>query len=279
MKPLDHARALAPALVAAFTLGACLSDTNPPGDVGSETHFLSACVANDQCRAGHTCLCGICTSPCEDACTLGGCAAGNSPAVRSWCGGALDGGICLATCEASAECGPGACDAGFCAAGPRPDGTSCERAEQCEGGQCTLGFCGEPCMIPDELCAPDAYCMVPGAASGVCLPGVIEAFPAAIDGGAIAVGTTREVELMLANRTDSPLEIIRIQVETRDRRPPTEVSVTPAPPLSLEVQVATVVRVRMAPEGAGPRAYRLVIRVAESAQALAIDVDFSGVAP
>ncbi len=276
MKP-DFPMALVPAVAAA--LCACLSDTTPPGDVGSETHFLSACVGNDQCRDGLVCLCGICTSPCEDACALGGCATGDSPAVRSWCGGALDGGICLATCETPAECGQGACDAGFCAAGPRPDGTPCEGDAQCEGGQCTLGFCGEPCMIPDDLCGPDAFCMVPGAASGVCLPGVIEAFPAAIDGGAIAVGTTHELELTLANRTERPLEIIRIQVESRDLRAPTEVGVTPAPPLALEVQAPTVVRVRMAPDGAGPRAYRLVIRVAGSAQALVVDVDFSGVAP
>lgn len=267
-------------VTSALAVGACLSETTPPGgEVGSETHFLSACLANDECRSGFVCLCGVCTTPCESSCQTGACAPGDAPAVLSWCGGALSTGLCLPACGSGTTCEEGSCEGGFCSAGPRPDGTRCEDAAQCEGGTCTLGFCGEACMIPDDACPAGTYCMVPGAASGVCLPGVLEAFPASIVGGTILLGQQKSIELALAGRVDRPIEIISVAVETRDWTEPTEVTVAQAAPIPLSPGAFVTVTVLIEPSRIGARPYRLVIRSSETAPPLIVEVDFVGAAP
>lgn len=255
-----------------FVSGGCLAE-RPGGEVGSETHFLRACVANDACGDGLSCLCGVCTTTCEGACAEGACAPGDSPAVASHCGAALATGLCLEPCGASG-CDAGVCRGGFCV-GARPEGAACVVAEDCAQGQCTLGFCGPACMLPEADCAAATFCMVPGAAAGVCLPGVIEAFPAALVAGQIALGQSRVMQVTLANRSPRPQTIVAVQIETRDLTPPTEIAVVSAPEV-LAVDGLGTIELALTPSRQGARAYRLVVRVEETAPALVVPVDFVG---
>lgn len=273
-----------PFAFALLAITGCLSDTSPGGEVGSETHFLSACVSHEQCPSDLQCLCGVCTNACSDSCALGVCAAGDSAAAQSYCGGPRETGLCLAACDENAqrpEADPACavCEGGLCLSDPRVDGARCEVAAQCEGGACTLGFCGPPCMLPEPDCEDGTSCYVPGAASGVCLPGVLESFPSALDGGAILLGDTKDMELVLASRVDRALTVSRISVETLDRTQPTEVSVATALPAALTPLGQLAVQVRLAPSRAGVRPYRLVVRVDEEPVWLEVPITFSGAAP
>lgn len=263
--------------LALLTASACLSDKSPGGEVGSETHFLSACVSHADCPSTLSCLCGVCTVPCEDTCAQGTCAPGDSAAVSSFCGSPRDGGLCLETCVASC-----ACDEGACLADPRPAGSRCATSADCDGTDCTLGYCGPPCMLPEPECPDGASCHVPGAAAGVCLPGILEAFPDRLDGGAIELGTSKELQLDLASRgenTTEVIEIVQIAVETLDRSAPTEVEVLTPEPATFTPPATLTVTVRMTPALTGARSYRLVITARDVPIRLEVPVTFSGAGP
>lgn len=273
--------------MALLTASACLSDKSPGGEVGSETHFLSSCVSHAQCPSDLQCLCGVCTTACTDSCALGACAAGDSAAAQSYCGAPRETGLCLAACEegpqraepdtASASCA--VCDGGLCLADPRVDGARCEVAAQCEGGECTLGYCGPPCSLPEADCEDGTGCYVPGAVAGVCLPGVLDSYPATLEGGVIQLGDTKEMQLVLASRVNRALTVSRISVETLDQTEPTEVSVTTALPAPINTMGQLAIDVRLVPNRIGARPYRLVVRVDEEPVWLEIPINFSGAAP
>lgn len=118
----DGAWPLLPVLL--LLVCACSNDTKPRA--GGETHWLLACVSDDDCGDEHlTCVCGTCTRACSDseACRMRGepaaaCFDTQSPLLLQRCedrAGELTGGICLLDCEAGAACGTGrACDEGAC---------------------------------------------------------------------------------------------------------------------------------------------------------------------
>ncbi len=261
-----------------LVVSGCLS----PGDgdeVGSETHFLSACVGNEQCDTGLDCVCGVCTRVCDDACELGACAAGDHGAVVAWCTGeSLVTGMCLETCVGDADCGGDhRCEDGFCAPAKVAAGELCEVSSECAGGECTLGRCGPACMLGEIECAEDFFCAVPGAAAGVCVPGVIEAFPERLDHGTMRVGESRTLQVTLSNTRAAVSTLVAIQVETRvPDRPPTEVSVAQSTPIRLEAGGLATIDVTVTPQRAGPGAYRLVLRVDESPALGVVEIDFVG---
>ena len=106
-------------LLAAF---ACEDGQTRPKD-GSETHFLSRC--DDDCGAGLTCVCGVCTTICEETAA---CAAHGPAAVCSASSSRADGLSCAAQtpsfcdvdCRADVDCGAlgsrYVCDGGYCRA-------------------------------------------------------------------------------------------------------------------------------------------------------------------
>lgn len=257
-----------------FASSGCLSDTSPGGEVGSETHFLSACVSHEDCPSALECLCGVCTTACTTTCGEGTCASGDSAAVGSFCGAPRDVGLCLATCD-----GTCACDDGACLAEPRPAGSRCTVAADCDGGDCTLGYCGPACMLPEADCPEGTSCHVPGAAAGVCLPGVLESYPDRLDAGAIEVGTSKDMVLDIASRGEDPLEVIQIAVETLDQTEPTEVVVLTAVPATFAPPATLTVTVRITPARAGRRPYRLIVRARDVPIWLEVPVEFSGVNP
>lgn len=267
-------------LLCLLGLGACLSDTSG-GEVGSETHFLSICVGHEDCPGDLSCLCGVCTTTCEDTCDVGSsdggtpivptCARADSVAVQSFCGAARTTSLCLEACHDGCLC-----EDGVCLAEAGKDGAACTTDSDCAETTCTFGRCGDPCSLPDAECPPDYYCMVPGAVAGVCLPGVLEAFPAQLDGQTIALGTEKVMQLDIANGAWESHEVVRISVETLDQTPPTEVSVTQALPVTLQPGGLLTLQIRLAPSRSGPRPYRLVVRVAGVAPALSVPIDFVG---
>jgi hypothetical protein len=120
--------------------------------------------------------------------------------------------------------------------------------------------------------------MVPGDFAGVCVPGVLEAFPNEVNGGNVVVGQTQSSELVIRNTTSRDLTIAAIQVEALTDTAPSEVSITQAAPILLTADTVTTLNLQMAPSGAGPRSYRIAFRLAESAlPPLIVNVTFVGV--
>ena len=90
---------------------------------GSETHFLSRC--DDDCGAGLACVCGVCTTTCEET---SACAAHGPAAVCSASSSRADGlscaeqtpSFCDVDCRADLDCGAlgsrYVCDGGYCRA-------------------------------------------------------------------------------------------------------------------------------------------------------------------
>lgn len=88
-------------------------ETTEPG-AGSNTNWLRPCDEDAPCGDALSCVCGVCTAPCEGACSElsnAVCVTPESAAVRELCGElALDGaasGMCLPACSADAPCNPG----------------------------------------------------------------------------------------------------------------------------------------------------------------------------
>jgi hypothetical protein len=88
-------------------------ETTEPG-AGSNTNWLRPCDADAACGDALSCLCGVCTAPCDETCSElpnAVCVTPESAAGRELCGELrLDGaatGICLPACSADAPCDPG----------------------------------------------------------------------------------------------------------------------------------------------------------------------------
>jgi len=100
-------------LVLGLLLLACGDPEAPGPKVGSNSNWLRACTASEQCDEAPRCECGACTERCSsdaDCAGLGDarCARGDDPAARSACAGVDLGGagLCLPRCT------PGSCNDG-----------------------------------------------------------------------------------------------------------------------------------------------------------------------
>lgn len=105
-------------LLAWFWLAASASlvfgcETTEPG-AGSNTNWLKPCDADAPCGDAFSCVCGVCTAPCETTCAdlpNSVCAGSESAVVRELCGGqSLDRaatGMCLPVCSAEEPCAAG----------------------------------------------------------------------------------------------------------------------------------------------------------------------------
>ncbi|HVY30664.1 MAG TPA: hypothetical protein VHB79_29090 [Polyangiaceae bacterium] len=110
-----------------------------PG-AGSNTNWLRACAADDECADGLSCLCGVCTAPCKNSCNdlpSAVCARSGSASVREQCAGssAPESGLCLPACAEGEACDIGQfCSDGGCIqlAGAEPSVTSCGSGVQLE---------------------------------------------------------------------------------------------------------------------------------------------------
>ena len=99
-----------------LTCAAVFSSCNnaDPG-AGSNTNWLRSCDKDADCGDQLSCLCGVCSAPCDDSCPElpnGVCAAPGSASVRALCGGAASApvsasGMCLPACGVDAACGAG----------------------------------------------------------------------------------------------------------------------------------------------------------------------------
>lgn len=110
---MKHSMRFFRSLLCLFGLAACAGEPGPSLD--SESHFLTACVDNGDCGTELSCICNVCTSPCDDDDSC----AGTSP--ESTCltlsldplGGACTTTesapeaprVCLEECSPSAACG------------------------------------------------------------------------------------------------------------------------------------------------------------------------------
>jgi hypothetical protein len=263
-------------LLAASALFACLPGSPDPG-VGSETHFLTACASDADCGA-LSCLCGVCTTTCTTTCELGECAPMNHAALASFCPAPVTESLCLAPCTTGADCGGGRCVDGLCGRPLRENGDFCDTPDQCQLGECHFGHCGKACLLGSIPCADDEYCSVPGAASGVCLPGLLEPFPGRLDFGSVAVGTSKTLQLDLFNHADRSQPNVIAQVESRiSGVEPTEVTTDLAAGVSIPSASNLRFNVTATPNAVTTRAYRLVIRTEDPrTPPLSIDLDFTG---
>jgi hypothetical protein len=147
----------------ALLLSGCPDDStgDPQGD--SQTHWLFACGADSECEAGLSCLCGVCTAPCEgdDVCAElgpgGVCASGAQ--TETACGTTTAPPICVLPCAADAECaaqGEGlGCEAGLCRPqAAEPDAVT-EDTESDAESDATDGDTGEADGTDADAADPD----------------------------------------------------------------------------------------------------------------------------
>lgn len=94
-------------------------NTADPG-AGSNTNWLRPCDEDAECGSELSCLCGVCSAPCEDECGLADavCARPGSAGLEQLCGDAEvapEAGLCLPACAGDSECAPGQlCHDGGC---------------------------------------------------------------------------------------------------------------------------------------------------------------------
>lgn len=103
-------RVLVCGLLVSFTWFACSSPTQPSTD--SESHFLSPCDSDADCRGDYQCICSLCTKSCSssDECTFGSstvaCVDPSASPFDTVCGVDTDGpdGVCLLDCDIDSDC-------------------------------------------------------------------------------------------------------------------------------------------------------------------------------
>lgn len=125
---------LAPALVAAFALPfGCGGHAS--SDSGSNSNWLVSCISDAECGEELSCLCGVCTAPCDDDGSCGqsraSCASFGQSCVNSVGYGAN---LCIARCGANADC------------------TAIREELRCVSGLCREP---EPIVIPPRDVKPD----------------------------------------------------------------------------------------------------------------------------
>jgi len=106
---------------------ACSDGTT--GGANSNTNWLLACDTPADCGGAWDCLCGVCTSSCEDACEAedGVCASEDALAHSLQCGDDTTA-LCLRGCSGDAECsGDDVCVTGACS--PRPEPAGCDEQD------------------------------------------------------------------------------------------------------------------------------------------------------
>ena len=129
-------------LLAALALALLRCNTADPG-AGSNTNWLRPCLEDDECRGGLSCLCGICTAPCDVACSElpdAICAPAGSASHAELCDEELGQlveplGLCLPACGPEAGCAAGQlCKDGGCLqlAGAAGADTGCSAVAQLE---------------------------------------------------------------------------------------------------------------------------------------------------
>lgn len=123
------------------------------------------------CTGGLSCTSEGCVARCGE----GVCARGE------WCSATTA--TCVASCEDESCARPGSCDAdsdcperlscqaGACAAGPRPLGDPCERHGDCSSAVCSGGVCARQCAGPDD-CASGQSCDSEVGEEPVCSSGL-----------------------------------------------------------------------------------------------------------
>lgn len=73
-------------------------------DVDGQSHWWRLCVEDVECGAGLSCMCGVCTKPCDDLASCAGAAARHSCLEQApWCDVPV-GGVCAAACERAVDC-------------------------------------------------------------------------------------------------------------------------------------------------------------------------------
>ncbi len=101
-------------LLASAGLSASCDNADP--GAGSNTNWLRFCDTDADCGDKLSCLCGVCTAPCNGSCTelpSAVCVAPGSASARAVCGddvavpAAATSGMCLPTCTEDAPCGTG----------------------------------------------------------------------------------------------------------------------------------------------------------------------------
>ena len=116
----------------------CGATDTDNGGTDSNTHWLEPCESDSQCDEGLSCVCGVCTEPCDDDDACSGLA-GASCALANTCAGPRDETSCVVECRNDGDCSDlGSsflCDGGQCvhrslAPGPGSGGQGGE-----EGGQ------------------------------------------------------------------------------------------------------------------------------------------------
>jgi hypothetical protein len=146
--PLSFALAALFSTVVAATATACHDDSTPPSsqpEVITETGFLDVCEATADCEGTLACVCGRCTSSCDNPATCGDRAVCATVLPASSCLGGLT--ACLPGCTEDSDCGPGdLCTGDSCVAerfiGGRPiTGLSCDELDCDDGDSCTDDTC------------------------------------------------------------------------------------------------------------------------------------------
>ena len=96
--------------VLALAPAACSKSRSP--SVGGETNWLVRCSDDAPCELG-SCLCGVCSQPCDESAVCGGDFAGSCTSSKVGVGATLcgqreqprGGGLCLPQCRTDATCG------------------------------------------------------------------------------------------------------------------------------------------------------------------------------
>lgn len=120
-------------LLASLSVASCGREQSDP--TGGETHFLTRCGPDSNpCGGGLSCLCGVCTLPCDARAACQGlpdaaCVASSDAAT---CGESEAAGHCDVACIGDDDCAvlsaSHACEGGVCRAGAEPP-TACVHGE------------------------------------------------------------------------------------------------------------------------------------------------------
>ena len=114
-----------------FLLAASCQEPSVAPSAGSNSNWLMACSADEDCRSGAACYCGGCTRECSDDADCGDfasahCAAKTEMAYRSQCrADGVTAGICLPLCQPGTCAEDQACLSGSCVLASLPVSDLC----------------------------------------------------------------------------------------------------------------------------------------------------------